>query len=73
MVRPKTRWPARWNAPKSLCGCGHSGDGPDSDHRDDYGPDVSPGHGRCLVKGCGCTKFSWLTWTPAFKAAAGMR
>jgi hypothetical protein len=43
--------------PKSICTCGHLGDGEGSAHA---GP---IGHGRCLVPGCGCTKFTWLRFT----------
>ena len=40
-------------APRSRCTCGHTGDGPHSQH---YG---IIGHGACAVKDCECTKFTW--------------
>lgn len=48
----------------SLCTCGHTGDGPKSQHEafcDDPGcPEhVVAGKGRCLVRGCSCTRFTW--------------
>ena len=44
--------------PKSLCMCGHTGDtalgyGLTSQHAG------AVGHGRCIVPGCGCLKFTW--------------
>ncbi len=41
--------------PRSLCTCGHTGDGPGSQHTDT----LTPGHGRCTVRGCACRQFSW--------------
>lgn len=41
---------------KSYCTCHHSGDGLNSNHRDDK---WQKGHGECLVIGCGCRKFTW--------------
>ena len=38
---------------KSLCSCGHSGDGEPGDH----GP--LDGHGACRVPGCDCKHFIW--------------
>lgn len=43
--------------PKSLCFCGHLGDGPNSSHA---GP---IGHGVCTVIGCRCQKFIWAKFT----------
>jgi hypothetical protein len=40
--------------PKSLCHCGHTGDGPYSDH---LGNGPQAGHGACLK--CDCVKFLW--------------
>jgi hypothetical protein len=51
---------ATWQAPKSLCQCGHEGDGPHSAHGGTIG------HGACSVIGCACAKFSWRSYTPAF-------
>jgi len=41
--------------PKSICTCGHTGDGPNSQHADRYGL----GHGACKVEGCNCKQFTW--------------
>lgn len=70
-----------WVGPKSLCTCGHSGDGADSCHTGIVldGTDfelkgntkiVLPddGHGRCEVVGCKCERFRWARWFPPLKA-----
>ena len=46
---------------KSLCTCGHVGDGEDTPHRGLIG------HGACTVPGCSCLKFTWRSWTPAYE------
>jgi len=43
--------------PTSRCTCGHTGDGPRSQHDDRY----AKGHGACLVDGCLCMQFSWAS------------
>ena len=48
---------------KSLCFCGHTGDGIGSDHRDRW----QPGHGGCMVKGCDCKQFTWSCFLPSFQ------
>lgn len=48
--------------PKSICQCGHTGDGENSEH----GPTVAQGHGRCNVPGCLCAHFRWKAYTLAF-------
>lgn len=60
-----------WRTPKSMCQCGHTGDGHDSDHGSDSAiiSQLSPGHGRCSVKGCGCKHFSFKAFTPEFQKA----
>jgi hypothetical protein len=50
-------------APKSMCQCGHNGDGPDSNHEDS----LIPGHGACNMPGCDCKKFRWAKFNRAFK------
>jgi hypothetical protein len=45
--------------PKSMCKCGHSGDGPESQHD----PRYAEGHGPCHVEGCDCEQFTWAGWT----------
>ena len=52
-----------FKGPKSLCVCGHAGDGPNGQHADR----CAPGHGPCLMPGCGCTQFTWMRYTPAFE------
>lgn len=46
---------------KSVCVCGHGGDGLPSTHLGCIG------HGPCAVPGCGCMKFKWKSWTPRYK------
>lgn len=46
-------------SPKSMCRCGHAGDGTHSDHHDT----IATGHGPCSI--CGpekCPQFSWARW-----------
>ncbi len=57
--------PAAWNAPKSICECGHTGDGPRSDHAARF----AEGHGRCTVTGCGCPQFTWARFTETYICA----
>jgi hypothetical protein len=48
---------------RSVCTCGHLGDGPNSQHLDT----MAEGHGPCKVKGCKCNtrgKFTWNGWKP---------
>ena len=52
-----------WRGPKSVCTCGHLGDGSDSDH----GP--FDGHGACRVEGCDCQQFTWAGWNEQFQGA----
>jgi hypothetical protein len=51
------------SAPKSICRCGHTGDGANSEHAGL----IARGHGRCLAPGCDCEKFSWAGPTEQFK------
>lgn len=53
-----------FSGPKSVCKCGHVGDGERSAH----GGIV--GHGPCTVAGCDCAKFSWARFTEEFEEAA---
>lgn len=55
-----------FHGPKSVCTCGHSGDGPNSLHSDRVNG-VSPGHGACLMESCPCQKFTWHSFTPEYK------
>lgn len=59
------RFPLSYEAPKSVCTCRHTGDGPGSKHKaTEFG---TAGHGACTVKGCGCRKFSWSDWTAKYQ------
>lgn len=51
--------------PKSVCYCGHTGDGGQSQHADNF----QHGHGSCLVRGCDCKQFTWAGWTDKTKKA----
>jgi hypothetical protein len=53
-----------YSGPKSLCTCGHTGDGPCGQH----GPTYVEGHGGCIVKGCKCRRFTWAAFTPEYQA-----
>ncbi len=43
---------------RSRCTCGHTGDGPHSQHFD---TPFAKGHGECRL--CDCQKFTWKNWT----------
>lgn len=43
---------------KSICSCGHLGDGVNSQHQDTF----QAGHGRCRMPGCDCSRFTWVAW-----------
>ena len=44
--------------PKSMCYCGHTGDGANSQHGG------LMGHGPCLE--CDCIQFTWKGWLPEY-------
>lgn len=52
-----------YKGPKSMCICGHTGDGDDSEHADTF----SYGHGFCKVPACLCRQFTWKGWTDEFR------
>ena len=54
---------AAWRGPRSVCICGHTGDGSDSDHMDL----LSKGHGPC--RECDCQRFTWAGFTQKFEKA----
>lgn len=54
--------PVQWSGPKSVCLCGHTGDGDESQHDDN---EVALGHGECLV--CKCEKFTWVAFLPEYQ------
>ncbi len=47
--------------PKSVCECGHTGDGAGSQHEGGEHPYwfLAEGHGPCNVEGCKCVQFTW--------------
>jgi len=47
--------------PKSICTCGHSGDGAFTEHRG------TGGHSDCTHPGCTCQLFSWKSFTKQFR------
>jgi hypothetical protein len=53
------------SSPKSICKCGHTGDGSNSEHTEGE-QGVAPGHGHCLVNRCKCSKFTWAKFTKTF-------
>lgn len=56
-------FPKSYDGPKSVCVCGATGDGPNSEHMaSDTGV---PGHGGRPASGC--KKFRWADWTPEYK------
>lgn len=59
-----------WYKPKSVCSCGHTGDGHNSEHRN---TSRTPGHGGCQISGCNCRQFTWVAWTPEAKAVLELK
>ena len=57
-------------APASVCGCGHTGDGANSQHLNSA---VSAGHGACVVKGCSCVHFRWDRFRLPYIEAVGVK
>lgn len=50
---------------KSLCTCGHTGDGDGSQHMD-VGI-TGDGQGKCKVNGCNCQRFTWKQFTKKYE------
>jgi len=68
-LSPAQRLCRNWLTFKSICTCGHTGDGTGSEHTDLA---VSgDGHGCCKLAGCSCSQFSWRRWTATFGRALG--
>lgn len=70
ITKQKNSWDAinaHTEGGKSYCECGHRGDGPNSQHEDRT--KYAPGHGKCTVEGCACTKFGWDHWVADHKEA----
>lgn len=53
---------------KSVCSCSHEGDASVSNEVTTQHAGIV-GHGRCMVPGCKCTKFTWSGHTVAFQTA----
>lgn len=54
---------ASYDGPKSICECGHLGDGPGAEHGGIIG------RGACTAKRCGCGKFIWAACAKMLAAA----
>jgi len=54
----------KFEGPKSICTCGHTGDGKGSQHGNE---NFNFGSGKCLVNGCTCERFTWIRWTKKFE------
>jgi hypothetical protein len=59
---PAQRLCRSWVGFKSVCTCGHTGDGTGSEHFNEE--QHGNGHGACRI--CGCQQFTWRRWTPSF-------
>ena len=68
-LSPAQKFCRSWLTFKSICTCGHTGDGTGSEHRSLA--EAGDGHGACRHGDCGCTQFSWRRWTVTFGAALG--
>lgn len=56
--------------PCSMCACGHTGDGGNSQHETGG---FQQGHGACTVDGCHCIQFTWDGWLPEAKLKLGLK
>ena len=54
---------SEYQEPRSICKCGHTGDGRNSQH--DICARVE-GAGMCKVKGCDCSRFTWKNFIDKF-------
>lgn len=57
------------SAPRSVCTCGHTGDGANSDHAKHPTATGSDGHGACTAPDCDCKLFTWAAFLPEFYRA----
>jgi hypothetical protein len=59
---------ADYKEARSMCECGHTGDGPCSQHAslvtEKDGMVVEDGHGGCKV--CNCDRFTWDDFLPGY-------
>lgn len=63
MAKNKSR---EFVGPKSICFCGHTGDGNGSEHHDETLVKGHGGSGKCRIKGCLCERFTWKLFTKKF-------
>jgi hypothetical protein len=56
--------------PASICACGHTGDGANSQHLVGV---INAGHGRCVAIGCSCGMFRWERFRIPYMKAAGVK
>jgi len=56
--------------PRSYCACGHTGDGPQSQHAPIAfaHPNAlrGEGAGQCTVRDCPCKRFTWTCFRPEY-------
>ena len=55
--------------PLSICTCGHTGDGANSNHVDL----LQDGSGSCRVPSCPCRQFTWAKWTGRAETLLGLK
>ncbi|RPI56246.1 MAG: hypothetical protein EHM49_00725 [Deltaproteobacteria bacterium] len=65
MIKEQRKYLNEYDKGKSICTCGHLGDGSPSSHI--TGLDGQPGHGACRVRGCLCEKFTWADYSDEYK------
>lgn len=68
--RKATSPPLAFNGPRGICQCGHTGNGPNGDHRDStlHTGDTTLGTGVCNAPSCMCSRFVTAARTPEFQA-----
>lgn len=80
-MTPQQKLSLEFPGPKSVCICGHTGDGPNSEHGRSYGDatdiltveslaKMTDGTGACEHQSCRpCDRFRWAKFTPEFQEA----
>lgn len=61
--------PLAFAGPRGICVCGHTGNGPNSDHADDNlrTSDTVQGTGVCHAPDCQCSRFQMARRTPEWQ------
>jgi hypothetical protein len=63
--------PKEFIGPKSICTCGHTGDGDESEHYDlvfdESGSKLQLGRGICNIVGCDCEAFIFSRYTKKYE------